>query len=284
METVTHCFLGLQNHCRQWLHPWNQKILAPWKKSYDKSDRALKSRDITLLSKVCIVKAIFFSPVVMYGCESWTRKKTELWRFDAFKLWCWRRLLRVPLTARRSNQSVLKEINPEGLMPKLQYFGYLMQRADSSEITLSLGKIEGRIRHDLSTKQEQTLESFLKGDSIFFVGSLLWFGELDVDIGEQCCWGWPEIPISSAPFFFDRKNFPKLLWDTAQFHHFPPSLSAPNPLYIGLLVSHCQPRFRGGQWGKGFWEHEVPWPCLWEAGLAFYFCIDGLGNQVSTCF
>ena len=84
--------------------------------------------------------------------------------------------MRVPLTARRSNQSVLKEINPEGLMPKLQYFGYLMQRADSSEITLSLGKIEGRIRHDLSTKQEQTLESFLKGDSIFFcwVTSMVW--------------------------------------------------------------------------------------------------------------
>ena len=106
-------------------------------------------RDITLPTKVCLVKAIVF-PVVMYGCESWMVKKTECQRIDAFELWCWRRLLRVPWTARRSNQSILKEISPEcsleGLMLKLklQYFGHLMQRNDSLEKTLMLGKTEGR--------------------------------------------------------------------------------------------------------------------------------------------
>ena len=114
-------------------------------------DRILKSRDITLLTKVHLVKAMVF-PVVMYGCESWTIKKAECQRIDGFELWCWRRLLRVPWTARRSNQSVLKEISPEysleGLMLKLklQYFGHLMQRTDSFEETLMLGKIEGRRR------------------------------------------------------------------------------------------------------------------------------------------
>ena len=112
-------------------------------------DSTLKSRDITLLTKVCIVKAMDF-PVVMYRCESWTIKKAEHVRIDAFKMWCWRRLLRVPRTAKRSNQSILKEINPEysleGLMLKLQYFGHLMQRADSLEKTLMLGKNEGRKR------------------------------------------------------------------------------------------------------------------------------------------
>ena len=106
----------------------------------------LKSRDITLLTKVCIVKAMVF-PVVMYRCESWTLKKAEHQRIDAFELWCWRRLLRVPWTIRRSNQSILKEINPEYslevLMLKLQYFGHLIRRADSFEKTLRLGKIEG---------------------------------------------------------------------------------------------------------------------------------------------
>ena len=114
-------------------------------------DVVLKSKDITLLTKVCIVKAMVF-PVVMYRCESWTIKRTEHRKIDAFQLWCWRRLLRVPWTARRSNQSILKEINPEfsleGLMLKLklQYFGHLMPRADSLEKTLMLGKIEGRRR------------------------------------------------------------------------------------------------------------------------------------------
>ena len=114
-------------------------------------DSILKSRDITLPTKVHIVKAMVF-PVVMYGCETWTIKKAECWRIDAFELWCWRRLLRIPWTARRSNQSILKEINPEssleGLMlkRKLQYFGHLMERADPLEKTLMLGKMEGRGR------------------------------------------------------------------------------------------------------------------------------------------
>ena len=114
-------------------------------------DSILKSRDITLSTKVCLVKAMVF-PVVMYGCESWTVKKAECWRIDAFELWCWRRLLRVPWTARRSNQSIRKEICPgcslEGLMLrlKLQYFGHLMRRVDSVEKTLMLGGIRGRRR------------------------------------------------------------------------------------------------------------------------------------------
>ena len=114
-------------------------------------DSILKSRDITLPMKVHLVKAMVF-PVVMYGCESWTIKKVERQRIDAFELWCWRRLLRLPWTARRSNQSILKEISPEysleGLMLKLklQYFGHRMRRADSLGKTLMLGKIEGRRR------------------------------------------------------------------------------------------------------------------------------------------
>ena len=112
-------------------------------------DSILKSKDITLPTKVRLVKAMVF-PVVMYGCESWTVKKAECRRIDAFELWCWRRLLRVPWTARRFNQSILKEMSPEysleGLMLKLKYLGYLMRRTDSLKNTLILGKIEGRRR------------------------------------------------------------------------------------------------------------------------------------------
>ena len=112
-------------------------------------DSILKSRDITLPTKVHLVKAMVF-PVVMYVCESWTIKEAECQRIDAFELWCWRRLLRIPWTTRRSNQSILKEISPEysleGLMLKPRYFGHLMQRTDSFEKTLMLGKIEGRRR------------------------------------------------------------------------------------------------------------------------------------------
>ena len=114
-------------------------------------DRVLKSRDITLLTKVRIVKVMVF-PVVMYRCESWTIEKAERQRIDAFELWCWRRFLRVPWTARRSNQSILKKINPEYsleslmLKLKLQYFGHMIRRAASLEKTLILGKIEGRRR------------------------------------------------------------------------------------------------------------------------------------------
>ena len=123
-------------------------MLTPWKES---SDQHIKSKDITLPTKVRLVKAMVH-PVVMYGYESWTIKKAECQRIDAFELWCWRRLLRVPCTARRSNQSILKEISPEysleGLMLKLklQYFGHLIRRTDSLEKTLMLGKISGRRR------------------------------------------------------------------------------------------------------------------------------------------
>ena len=128
-----------------------QRCLLLGRKVMTNLDSIFKSRDITLPTKVRLVKAVVF-PVAMYGCESWTIKKAECRRIDAFELWCWRRLLRVPWTAKRSNQSILKEISPgyslEGLMLKLklQYFGNLMRRADSFEKTLMLGKIEGRRR------------------------------------------------------------------------------------------------------------------------------------------
>ena len=123
-------------------------MLTPWKESYDQPRQQSKKQRHYLPIKVRLVKAMVF-PVVMYGCESWTVKKAERQRIDAFELWCWRRLLRVPWTARRSNQSILKEISPgcslEGLMKlKFQCFGHLMQRADSFEKTLMLGKIKGR--------------------------------------------------------------------------------------------------------------------------------------------
>ena len=128
-----------------------KRLLLPGRKVMTTLDSILKNRDITLPTKVCLVKAMVF-PVVMYGSESWTVKKAERWRIDAFELWCWRRLFRVSWTARRSNQSILKEISPgyslEGLMLKLklQYFGHLMRRADSLEKTLMQGNIEGRRR------------------------------------------------------------------------------------------------------------------------------------------
>ena len=146
-NSVRLYFWGLQNHCRWWLQPWNWKTLAPWKKSYD------QPRDVTLSTKIRLVKAMVL-PVVMYGCESWTTKKAEHQRIDAFQLWCWRRLLRVLWTIRRSNQSIIKEISPEcsleGLMLKLklQYFGNLIRRAESFEKTLMLGKIENGRRRE----------------------------------------------------------------------------------------------------------------------------------------
>ena len=152
METVTDfIFLGSKitgdGDCSHEI----KTCLLPGRKAMTNLDSILKSRDITLPTKVHIVKAMIF-PVVMYSCETWTIKKAECRRIDAFELWCWRRLLRVSLTGRRSNQSILKEINPEysleGLRLKLkfQYFGHLMRRADSSEKTLMLGKIESRRR------------------------------------------------------------------------------------------------------------------------------------------
>ena len=152
METVSDFILGGHNitadgDCSHEI----KKHLLLGRKVMTILDSLFKSRDITLPTKVCLVKAMVF-PVVMYGCESWTVKKAEHPRIDAFELWCWRRLLRVPWTARRSNQSILKEINPgcslEGMMLKLklQYFGHLMRRVDSLDKALMLGGIAGRRR------------------------------------------------------------------------------------------------------------------------------------------
>ena len=152
METVTDfIFLGSKitadGDCS---HEIKRRLLLG-RKVMTNLDSILKSRDITLSTKVCLVKAMVF-PIVMYGCDSWTIKKAEHQRIGAFELWCWRRFLRVPWTARRCNQSIRKEISPgcssEGLMLKLklQYFGHLMQRVDSLEKTPMLGKIEGRKR------------------------------------------------------------------------------------------------------------------------------------------
>ena len=154
METVSDFILGgskitADGDCS---HKIKRRLLLG-RKVMTNLDSILKSRDITLSTQIHLVKAMVF-PVVMYGCESWTVKKAECRRIDAFELWCWRRLLRVPWTAKRSNQSILKEIIPgcslEGLMLKLkfQYFGHLMRSADSFEKTLMLEKIEGRRRRD----------------------------------------------------------------------------------------------------------------------------------------
>ena len=152
METVTDfIFLGSKITANGDYSHEIKRCLLLGRKAMTNLDSILKSRDITLPAKVHLVKAMVF-PVVMYGCESWTIKKAEHRRIDGFELWCWRRLLPVPWTARRSNQSILKEISPEysfeGLMLKLklQYFGHLMRRTDSFEETLMLGKIEGRRR------------------------------------------------------------------------------------------------------------------------------------------
>ena len=151
VETVTDFILGAPQITPDGDHSHEiKRLLLLGRQAMTNLDSILKSRDIILPTKVHLVKAMVF-PVVMYGCESWTIKKAERWRINAFELWCWRKLLRVPWTARRSNQSILKEIGPEywleGLMLKLklQYFGHLMQRTDSLE-TLVLGKIEGRRR------------------------------------------------------------------------------------------------------------------------------------------
>ena len=144
-------FSGLQNHCRWWLQPWNKMMPTPWKKSYDQPRQHIKKQRHYFANKGPSSQGLVF-PVDMYGYESWTIKKAEHRKIDPFVLWCWRRLLRVPWTARRSNQSVLKETNPgcslEGLMLKLklQYFGHLMRSAVLFEKMLMLGKIEGERR------------------------------------------------------------------------------------------------------------------------------------------
>ena len=152
-------------------------MLAPWKKKYDQPRQHIKNKRHC---KIYLVKAMVF-PVVMYGCESWTIKKAEHRRIDAFELWCWRRLLRVPWTARRSNQSILKEFSPEysleGLMLKLQYFGHLMQRTDSLKKILMLGKTEGGKRRRRQKMRWLDGITDLMDMSLSKAGSWWWTGK-----------------------------------------------------------------------------------------------------------
>ena len=189
METVSDLiFFGLQKHCRWWLHP--KRLLFLGRKVMTNLDSIFKSRDITLPTRICLVKAMVF-PVVMYGCESWTGKKTERWRIDAFELWCWQSLLRVPWTARRSNQSILKEISPgcslEGLMLKLklQYFGHLMQRVDSLEKNSDAGRDWGQEEKGMTEDEMAGWHHWLNGPEFGWTP-----GVADGQGGLVCCSSW----------------------------------------------------------------------------------------------
>ena len=208
-------FLGLQNHCRWWLRPEINRHLLLGRKVMTNLDSILKSRDITLPTKARLVKAMVF-PVVMYGCDSWTLKKAEHQRIDAFELWCRRRLLRVPWTARRSNQSILKEISPgcslEGLMLKLklQYFGHLMRRSDSGKRPWCWERLkaggEGENSEWVGWMASLTQWTWVWVDS----GSWWWTGKLAccvvhgvakrwTQLSDWTDWGWSSHPLPT-PF------------------------------------------------------------------------------------
>ena len=211
-------------------------------------DSILKSRDITLATKVCLVKAMVF-PVVMYGCERWTVKKAERWRIDAFELWCWRRLLRVPWTTRRSNQSILKDISPgcslEGLMLKLKlFFGHLMRRVDSLEKTLMLGGIGGR-----KTRGRQRMR-WLDGitDSMDMGLGRLW--ELVTGQGGLACcdsWGHKESDMT------EWLNWAELNWETVSLR-LPIGRRANCTSQSNMTAIWCSRR--GLSWGHLFLSSE----------------------------
>ena len=250
-----------------------------------KLDSILKSKDITLPTKVCLVKAMVF-PIVMSGCESWTIKKAEHWRIDAFELWCWRRLLRVSWTASRSNQSILKEISPEcsleGLMLKLkcQYFGHLMRRTDSLEKTLMLGRIEGgrrkgwqRVRwlDGITNSMDMSLSN---SGSCWWTGrpgvlQSMWSQRVGHDWVTELNWRtqsqqfFPEVHMDSALLGF----VPDPLFKSAHYH-WPDAQTSFKAIMVLAGWCWCQHRIepKESKMSKG-WGHQGCHMELWAAVL-----------------
>ena len=259
MEIVTNfIFLGSKitadGDCS---HEIKRRLLLG-RKAMTNLDCILKNRDITLPTKVHLVKAVAF-PVIMYGCESWTIKKVEHWRIDAFELWCWRRLLRIPWTARTSNQSILREISPEysleGLVLKLkpQYFGHLMWRTDSMEKILMLGKVEGRRRWGwrerdgrMASPTRWTLvwASSRVGDGHGSLACSSPWGCKEPDMTEQ--WNWTEFLLSSFLCSYPKKRFSKLSSWGLFWAQFCTALHITKFIHVWSwnLLSICYPLFK----------------------------------------